>query len=94
MSYTAVAWPMLARGRYERQLRISKMQPMLNSFHRPGKGSKTFMGAIESRLQELGINYLLCSVAMRLRLSQVVNEPMFTVSAELSKSILPARKLF
>jgi acetamidase/formamidase len=38
--------------------------------------------------------YVLCSVAMRLRLSQVVNEPMFTVSAELSKSVLPARKLF
>jgi acetamidase/formamidase len=38
--------------------------------------------------------YVLCSVAMRLRLSQVVNEPMFTVSAELSKSVLPSRKLF
>ena len=38
--------------------------------------------------------YVLCSVAMRLRLSQVVNEPMFTVSAELAKSVLPARKLF
>jgi acetamidase/formamidase len=38
--------------------------------------------------------YLLCSVAMNLRLSQVVNEPIFTVSAAISKSILPARKLF
>ncbi|MBV8631110.1 MAG: acetamidase/formamidase family protein [Silvibacterium sp.] len=38
--------------------------------------------------------YLLCSVAMKLRLSQVVNEPMFTVSAALSKQILPPGKLF
>jgi acetamidase/formamidase len=38
--------------------------------------------------------YLLCSVAMHLRLSQVVNEPMFTVSAAISKHVLPARKLF
>ena len=38
--------------------------------------------------------YLLCSVAMRLRLSQVVNEPIHTVSAALSKQILPARELF
>jgi len=38
--------------------------------------------------------YLLCSVAMNLRLSQVVNEPMFTVSAAISKQILPGRKLF
>ena len=38
--------------------------------------------------------YLLCSVAMRLQLSQVVNEPMFTVSAVLSKSVLPMRKIF
>lgn len=38
--------------------------------------------------------YLLCSVAMNLRFSQVVNEPMFTVSAAISKQILPARKLF
>jgi len=38
--------------------------------------------------------YLLCSVAMNLRLSQVVNEPIFTVSAAISKQILPARKLF
>lgn len=38
--------------------------------------------------------YLLCSVAMNLRLSQVVNEPMYTVSSAISKSVLPARKLF
>src|SRR5580658_7567450 len=38
--------------------------------------------------------YLLCSVAMNLRFSQVVNEPMYTVSAAISKQILPARKLF
>jgi acetamidase/formamidase len=38
--------------------------------------------------------YLLCSVALKLRLSQVVNEPMFTVSAAVSKQILPARELF
>jgi acetamidase/formamidase len=38
--------------------------------------------------------YILCSVALRLRLSQVVNEPMHTVSAAISKQILPARQLF
>ncbi|MFT4111715.1 acetamidase/formamidase family protein [Silvibacterium sp.] len=38
--------------------------------------------------------YILCSVAMDLRLSQVVNEPMVTVAAALPKSILPARSLF
>jgi acetamidase/formamidase len=38
--------------------------------------------------------YLLCSVALHLRLSQVVNEPMFTVSASIAKRILPSRKLF
>ena len=38
--------------------------------------------------------YLLCSVAMNLRLSQVVNEPMFTVSAAVSKRVLPGRRLF
>jgi acetamidase/formamidase len=38
--------------------------------------------------------YLLCSVAMRLQLSQVVNEPMFTVSAVLPKTVLPMRKIF
>jgi acetamidase/formamidase len=38
--------------------------------------------------------YILCSVAMNLRLSQVVNEPMVTVSAAISKQILPERRLF
>jgi len=38
--------------------------------------------------------YILCSVAMRLRLSQVVNEPVHTVSAAISKQILPRRELF
>src|SRR5579862_9449075 len=38
--------------------------------------------------------YLLCSVAMKLRLSRVVNEPMITVSAAMPKQILPERKLF
>jgi acetamidase/formamidase len=38
--------------------------------------------------------YLLCSVAMKLQLSQVVNEPMITVAAAISKSVLPARELF
>ncbi|HTZ60170.1 MAG TPA: acetamidase/formamidase family protein [Acidobacteriaceae bacterium] len=38
--------------------------------------------------------YLLCSVAMKLRFSQVVNEPMITVSAAMPKCVLPARRLF
>jgi acetamidase/formamidase len=38
--------------------------------------------------------YLLTSVAMKLRLSQVVNEPMFTVSAAIGKDVLPAREMF
>jgi acetamidase/formamidase len=38
--------------------------------------------------------YLLCSVALHLKFSQVVNEPMFTVSAAMPKSVLPARALF
>jgi acetamidase/formamidase len=38
--------------------------------------------------------YLLCSVAMNLHMSQVVNEPMFTVCAEMPKSLLPSRRLF
>lgn len=38
--------------------------------------------------------YLLCSVAMNLRLSQVVNEPMYTVTSALPKHVLPARRLF
>jgi hypothetical protein len=31
---------------------------------------------------------------MHLKLAQVVNEPMYTVSASMPKSILPIRKLF
>jgi acetamidase/formamidase len=38
--------------------------------------------------------YLLCSVALKLRLSQVVNEPVFTISAAIAKEILPERTLF
>jgi len=38
--------------------------------------------------------YVLCSVAMNLRISQVVNEPMFTVSAAISKTNLPQRRIF
>ena len=38
--------------------------------------------------------YILCSVAMKLRLSQVVNEPVHTVSASIAKMVLPDRKLF
>ena len=38
--------------------------------------------------------YILCSVAMRLRLSQVVNEPVHTVCASISKQILPRRDFF
>jgi len=38
--------------------------------------------------------YILCSVAMRLRMSQLVNEPVHTVTAAISKRILPARELF
>lgn len=38
--------------------------------------------------------YLLCSVAMNLRLSQVVNEPMYTVSAAMPKQVLPDRRMF
>jgi acetamidase/formamidase len=38
--------------------------------------------------------YLLCSIAMHLHLSQVVNEPMITISASIAKSILPQRTLF
>jgi len=37
--------------------------------------------------------YLLCSAAMDLRLSQVVNVPLVTVSASISKSILPDGRL-
>jgi acetamidase/formamidase len=38
--------------------------------------------------------YVLCSVAMNLRFSQVVNRPMVTVSAGIAKSVLPERRLF
>ncbi len=38
--------------------------------------------------------YILCSVALHLKLSQVVNEPMFTVSAALPKRTLPAKTIF
>ncbi len=38
--------------------------------------------------------YILCSVAMNLRLSQVVNEPMFTVSAAIPKRVLPPARIF
>jgi len=38
--------------------------------------------------------YILCSAALKLRLSQVVNEPVYTVSAALSKQIVPDRELF
>jgi len=38
--------------------------------------------------------YILCSVAMNLRFSQVVNRPMMTVSAAIQQSILPPRRLF
>ena len=38
--------------------------------------------------------YILCSVAMDLRLAQVVNRPMITVAASISKRVLPQRTLF
>ena len=38
--------------------------------------------------------YVLCSAAMDLRLSQVVNEPMITVAAAIAKDVLPERSLF
>lgn len=38
--------------------------------------------------------YMLCSVALKLRISQLVNEPVHTVSAALSRQILPDRELF
>jgi acetamidase/formamidase len=38
--------------------------------------------------------YLLCSVALHLKFSQVVNEPMFTVSATIPRHVLPIRKMF
>ncbi len=38
--------------------------------------------------------YLLSSVAVDLKLSQVVNRPMITVAASIARNVLPARKLF
>jgi acetamidase/formamidase len=38
--------------------------------------------------------YILCSVALKLRISQVVNEPVHTLCAALAKQVLPARELF
>jgi acetamidase/formamidase len=38
--------------------------------------------------------YILCSAAMNLRWSQVVNEPMFTVTSAIPKAVLPSRNLF
>jgi acetamidase/formamidase len=38
--------------------------------------------------------YILCSVAMDLRLAQVVNRPMITVAASIAKHTLPERQLF
>jgi acetamidase/formamidase len=38
--------------------------------------------------------YLLCSVAMDLKMAQVVNRPMITVTASIAKSVLPGRKIF
>jgi acetamidase/formamidase len=38
--------------------------------------------------------YILCSAAMNLRWSQVVNEPMFTVTSAIPKTVLPSRNLF
>jgi acetamidase/formamidase len=38
--------------------------------------------------------YLLASVVMKLRISQVVNEPMITVSAAVPKCVLPSRRMF
>jgi len=38
--------------------------------------------------------YLLCSVAMDLKMAQVVNRPMITITASIAKSVLPERKLF
>jgi len=53
---------------------------------------------IDLLVEALGIPpvhaYLLCSVAMNLRLSQVVNEPIVTVSAALPKFVLPGVNLF
>jgi acetamidase/formamidase len=68
-----------------------------------GTDSTTAARAATSRMIDLLVErwsfsevhaYVLCSVAMHLKFSQVVNEPMFTVSAAILKSVLPAKKLF
>ena len=38
--------------------------------------------------------YILCSAVMDLHFAQVVNEPMFTVTASIAKGVLPTRELF
>jgi acetamidase/formamidase len=38
--------------------------------------------------------YVLCSAVMNLHFAQVVNEPMFTVTASVPKGVLPTRQLF
>ena len=38
--------------------------------------------------------YVLCSAVMHLHLAQVVNDPIFTVTASIPKGVLPARQLF
>jgi acetamidase/formamidase len=38
--------------------------------------------------------YVLCSAAMNLHFAQVVNAPMFTVTASVPKGVLPTRQLF
>ena len=60
---------------------------------RAATGRMVDLLAARWRLSEVHA-YLLCSVAMRLRLSQVVNEPVHTVCAAISKQILPERELF
>jgi acetamidase/formamidase len=59
--------------------------------------------AVTGRMIDLLVNrwgfsdvhaYILCSVALKLRLSQAVNEPMYTVSGAIAKQILPERELF
>jgi acetamidase/formamidase len=39
-------------------------------------------------------SYILCSAVMNLHFAQVVNEPMYTVTASVPKGVLPARELF
>jgi acetamidase/formamidase len=38
--------------------------------------------------------YLLCSVAMNLKMAQVVNRPMITIAASIASNVLPERRLF